>query len=192
MRPYIYNVARDAAQQVRETNQQQTNVATFNKSYCFTGEYVMNAIDFTPLYRSTVGFDRLANLLDSALQQNHTNGYPPYNIEATDENQYSITLAVAGFTEEELDIQTEKGVLTIRGEKAPVEKTERNFLYQGIASRTFERKFELADHVNVTDAKLENGILNIDLVKEVPEAMKPKKIAIGSSKAIEHKEEIAA
>ncbi len=154
----------------------------------------MNAIDFTPLYRSTVGFDRLANLLDSALQHNHTNGYPPYNIEATEENHYSITLAVAGFTESELDIQTERGVLTVRGEKQPADKNEeKNFLYQGIATRTFERKFQLADHVSVVDAQLENGILNIDLVKEIPEAMKPKKISIGSANtAIEHKEEVAA
>jgi len=157
----------------------------------------MNAIDFTPLYRSTVGFDRLANLLDSALQQNHGNGYPPYNIEATEENHYSITIAVAGFTESELDIQTERGVLTVRGKKDSAEKQDRNFLYQGIATRTFERKFELADHVSVTDAKLENGILNIDLVKEIPEAMKPKKITIGSqaSSTLEHKEpkqEVAA
>ena len=145
----------------------------------------MNAIDFTPLYRSTVGFDRLANLLDSALQHNQGSGYPPYNIEATEENQYSITLAVAGFTEDELDIQTERGVLTVHGKKDSGEKEERNFLYQGIATRSFERKFQLADHVSVTDAKLENGILSIELVKEIPEAMKPKKISIGSRTAIE-------
>ena len=152
----------------------------------------MNAIDFTPLYRSTVGFDRLANLLDSALQHNHTSGYPPYNIETTEENQYSITLAVAGFTEDELDIQTERGVLTVHGKKASAEKDERNYLYQGIATRSFERKFQLADHVSVTDAKLANGILSIELVKEIPEAMKPKKISIGSTATIEHKEEVAA
>lgn len=152
----------------------------------------MNAIDFTPLYRSTVGFDRLANLLDSALQHNHTSGYPPYNIETTEENQYSITLAVAGFTEDELDIQTERGVLTVHGKKASAEKEERNYLYQGIATRSFERKFQLADHVSVTDAKLANGILSIELVKEIPEAMKPKKISIGGAAAIEHKEEVAA
>ncbi len=153
----------------------------------------MNAIDFTPLYRSTVGFDRLANLLDSALQQNHGNGYPPYNIEATEENEYAITVAVAGFKESELDIQTERGVLTIRGEKSASEKEERKYLYQGIANRTFERKFELADHVKVVDAQLENGILRIDLVKEIPEAMKPKKISIGSgSNTIEHKKDVAA
>jgi len=149
----------------------------------------MNAIDFTPLYRSTVGFDRFANLLDSALQQNTGNGYPPYNIEATDENKYAITVAVAGFAENELDIQTERGVLTIRGEKASSEKEQRNYLYQGIANRTFERKFQLADHVKVIDAQLENGILSVDLVKEIPEAMRPKKISIGSNATpLEHKE----
>jgi len=149
----------------------------------------MNAIDFTPLYRSTVGFDRFANLLDSAIQQNSGNGYPPYNIEATDENEYAITVAVAGFAESELDIQTERGTLTVRGEKASSDrKEERNYLYQGIANRTFERKFQLADHIKVVDAKLENGILSIDLVKEIPEAMKPKKISIGNgSRTLDHK-----
>ncbi len=142
----------------------------------------MNAIDFSPLYRSTVGFDRLANLLDSALQQhNHSNGYPPYNIESVEENEYAITLALAGFDESDLDIQTERGVLTIRGKKADDSKDQRNFLYQGIATRAFERKFQLADHVEVVDAQLKNGMLTIKLVKEIPEAMKPKRITIGNN-----------
>ncbi len=140
----------------------------------------MNAIDFSPLYRSTVGFDRLANLLDSALQHNHGNGYPPYNIESTDENTYQITLAVAGFDRSELDLQSERGVLTVRGEKNQANKDERNYLYQGIATRTFERKFQLADYVEVVNADLSNGMLTIQLVKEIPEAMKPKRIAIGA------------
>lgn len=157
----------------------------------------MNAIDFSPLYRSTVGFDRLATLLDSAQRHNHSNGYPPYNIETTSENEYAITLAVAGFEESELDIQSERGVLTVRGQKASDDKPDRNYLYQGIATRTFERKFQLADHVEVTNADLANGMLNISLVKEVPEAMKPKRIAIGSAdaKTIKHQhvvEEVAA
>lgn len=158
----------------------------------------MNAIDFSPLYRSTVGFDRLASLLDSAQQYNHSNGYPPYNIEATQDNEYSITIAVAGFEESELDIQSERGVLSVRGQKAADEKKERNFLYQGIATRTFERKFQLADHVEVVNADLANGMLTINLVKEIPEAMKPKRISIGgvSSNVINHKtardEEVAA
>ncbi|OED39604.1 heat-shock protein [Chromatiales bacterium (ex Bugula neritina AB1)] len=142
----------------------------------------MNAIDFSPLYRSTVGFDRLATLLDSALQHNHGSGYPPYNIESVEDNEYAITLAVAGFDESELDIQTERGVLTVRGEKNASDKTERNYLYQGIATRTFERKFQLADHVEVVDADLANGMLTIKLVKEIPEAMKPKRISIGAAK----------
>ena len=137
----------------------------------------MNAIDFTPLYRSTVGFDRLATLLDTAMQQNNTNGYPPYDIESVDENQYSITLALAGFTEEDVDIQTERGVLTIRGKQS--EDKQGNYLHHGIAKRAFERKFQLADHVEVVAAELVNGLLKISLVKEVPEAMKPKRIAIG-------------
>jgi molecular chaperone IbpA len=146
----------------------------------------MNAIDFSPLYRSTIGFDRLANMLDGALQQNHSTGYPPYNIESTGENHYSITVAVAGFSEGELDITTEQGVLSIRGKKAD-DKTERNYLHQGIATRGFERKFQLADHVEVTGAELVNGLLTITLAKEVPEAMKPKRIAIGGGNNLEHK-----
>jgi molecular chaperone IbpA len=155
----------------------------------------MTTIDFSPLYRSTVGFDRLASLLDSVHQNNHSTGYPPYNIEATEENEYAITIAVAGFGESELDIQTERGVLTVRGEKAKDDDKPRNFLYQGIATRTFERKFQLADHVEVVDADLSNGMLTISLVKEIPEAMKPKRIAIGGAKTLNHddsKVEVAA
>lgn len=148
----------------------------------------MNRIDLSPLYRSSVGFDRLASLLDSTLRgEQSTGGYPPYDIEILDESQYAITIAVAGFEQDELDIQTEKGVLTVRGRKADSDK-ERNFLHQGIAYRAFERKFNLADYVEVTDANINNGLLTINLVKEIPEAMKPKKISIGqgSSHTIEH------
>ena len=156
----------------------------------------MNAIDFSPLYRSTVGFDRLAALLDSAQRHNHGNGYPPYNIESIHDNEYAITIAVAGFEETELDIQSERGVLTVRGQKADDGNNDRSYLYQGIATRTFERKFQLADHVEVTNADLANGMLTIKLVKEIPEAMKPKRIAIGSGTTIDHKvveeKEIAA
>lgn len=151
----------------------------------------MNRIDLTPLYRSSVGFDRLASLLDSTLRGEQTSsGYPPYDIEVLDENQYAITIAVAGFEQDELDIQTEKGVLTVRGRKADSDK-ERNFLHQGIAYRAFERKFNLADYVEVTEANLSNGLLTINLAKEIPEAMKPKKISIGQaeSKTIEHQSE---
>ncbi|CAM3792266.1 Hsp20 family protein [Rheinheimera salexigens] len=147
----------------------------------------MNSIDLTPLYRSSIGFDRLASLIDSALTtETNINGYPPYNIEMLNENRYAITLAVAGFSEQEIDIQVEKNVLTVRGNKA--EKTTGKFLHRGIANRTFERKFNLADYVEVTEADLNHGLLTIGLVKEIPEAMKPKTIAINSnSKAIQHK-----
>lgn len=153
----------------------------------------MTHIDLTPLYRSTIGFDRMANLLDSALRGEQTsNGYPPYNIEVTGENAYGITLAVAGFEEDELNLQVENGVLTVRGKKASNEDDKnRRFLHQGIAYRSFERKFNLADHVEVRGAELKHGLLTIHLVKEVPEAMKPKTIAINgktSSSAIEHQE----
>lgn len=146
----------------------------------------MNSIDLTPLYRSSVGFDRLASLIDNALTTESTaNGYPPYNIEVLDERRYAITLAVAGFSQEQLDIQVEKGVLTVRGNKNATE--ERKYLYQGIANRAFERKFNLADYVEVTGADLSHGLLTISLVKEIPEAMKPKTIAINTGgKVLEH------
>jgi molecular chaperone IbpA len=155
------------------------------------GGYFMNTIDLSPLYRSTIGFDRLGALLDTALRTDQSSaGYPPYNIEVTGENRYGITLAVAGFKEGELDIQVERGVLTVRGKKADDGKEERRYLYQGIATRTFERKFSLADHVEVTGAQLNNGLLTISLVKEIPEAMKPKNIAINSTgNLIQHKAE---
>ena len=144
----------------------------------------MNSIDLTRLYRNSIGFDRLATLLDSALSADTTSGYPPYNIEVLDENRYAITLAVAGFTQDELDIQVEKGVLTVKGNRA--QKEERNYLYHGIANRTFERKFNLADYVEVTGADLTNGLLTINLIKEIPEAMKPRTIAINHDQAIPH------
>lgn len=147
----------------------------------------MNSVDLTPLYRSSIGFDRLASMLDSALTSDATpSGYPPYNIEIVDDNRYEITLAVAGFSQDELDIQVEKGVLTVRGDKSV--KDDHKYLYHGIANRTFERKFNLADYIEVTNADLRNGLLTIDLVKEIPEAMKPKSIAINrNTEAIEHK-----
>ena len=147
------------------------------------------AFDFSPLYRNTVGFDRIVQLLDAASQGSASNtNYPPYDIEVTGENQYTITIAVAGFAENELEIQSENGVLQVRGKKEK-DETERQFLYQGIAYRSFERKFQLADYVKVTGANLENGLLKIDLFKEIPEAMKPKKIAIGNARTIEQKSE---
>jgi molecular chaperone IbpA len=149
----------------------------------------MNAIDLTPLYRSSVGFDRLGSLINHALTAESTSsGYPPYNIEVLDENRYAITLAVAGFSQEELNIQVEKGVLSVSGNKAV--KDERQYLYQGIANRTFERKFNLADYVEVTGADLSNGLLTISLEKEIPEAVKPKSIAINQGgNVLEHSAE---
>ncbi|MBT8437845.1 MAG: Hsp20 family protein [Gammaproteobacteria bacterium] len=149
----------------------------------------MKSIDLTPLYRNSIGFDRLANMLDSAMSADAvSNGYPPYNIEALDESTYAIVLAVAGFDQDELDIMVEKGVLTVSGKKAA--DTQRNYLYHGIADRSFERKFNLADYVEVTDADLSNGLLTVKLMKEIPEAMKPRSIAINQGDSvIEHKAE---
>ncbi len=148
----------------------------------------MSSIDLTPLYRNSIGFDRLASLINSTLTSDTVSaGYPPYNIEILDENRYCITLAVAGFDESDLDISVEKGVLTIRGKKE--NEGERKYLHQGIANRAFERKFNLADYVEVTGADLNNGLLSISLVKEIPEAMKPRTIAINQGKVIEHQAE---
>lgn len=148
----------------------------------------MTRIDLTPLYRSSVGFDRFGSLLDAAFQtEKTTGGYPPYNIEALEENRYGITLAVAGFKESDIEIETENGVLTVRGNQE--QEDDRNYLHQGIARRAFERKFTLADHVEVTEAQLADGLLNITLIREIPEAMKPKSIAINgnNTSTLEHK-----
>ena len=149
----------------------------------------MTTIDLSPLYRSSIGFDRMGSLLDNALRsQKAVVGYPPYDIEATGDNRYAITLAVAGFEESELDIQVEKGVLRVHGKKAD-DNEEKSYLYRGIANRTFERKFNLADYIEVSGADLKNGLLTISLVKEIPEAMKPRTIGInGVSSTIEHQE----
>lgn len=138
-------------------------------------------IDLTPLYANTVGFDRFGSLLDAALSADRQSaGYPPYDIELVGENKYAITLAVAGFQESEIDVQVEKGVLTVRGKKDDPKKDSR-YLHRGIATRSFERKFNLADHVEVSNAQLDNGLLKISLVKEIPEAMKPRKIPVGNA-----------
>ncbi len=152
----------------------------------------MTRIDLTPLYRSSVGFDRFGSLLDAAFQaEKSSGGYPPYNIEALEENSYNITLAVAGFKESDLDIETENGVLTIRGQQGQEE--QKNYLHQGIAQRAFERKFNLADHVEVTNAKLADGLLTIELVREIPEAMKPKSISINNrSNTLQYSKDNAA
>jgi molecular chaperone IbpA len=149
-----------------------------------TGGYAMRTFDLTPLYRSTVGFDRLFSLLDQTTGFESAPSYPPYNIERTGENAYRITVAVAGFAEPELSIEVKENTLTIRGEKQ-TSKDEKNgeVLYQGIAARAFERRFQLADHVVVKGAALENGLLHVDLVREIPEAMKPRTIPIGNGSA---------
>ena len=136
--------------------------------------------DFSPFYRSTIGFDRLLSLLDKhAGVENNGQTYPPYNIERTGENAYRITLAVAGFADNELTVETRENTLTVRGGKDGAQRDDkREVLYQGIAARAFERRFHLADHVNVVKATTENGLLHIDLVREVPEAQKPRVIAI--------------
>jgi len=142
----------------------------------------MRTFDLSPLYRTTVGFDRLFNLLDSVGGGETAQPYPPYNIERTGQNAYRITMAVAGFGEGDLELQAKENVLTVKGEKREDKQDgEREVLYRGIAARAFERRFQLADHVEVTGASLENGLLHIDLVREIPEAMKPRKIAIGGS-----------
>ncbi|WP_421197696.1 Hsp20 family protein [Aeromonas enteropelogenes] len=135
----------------------------------------MRSIDFAPLYRSAIGFDRLANLIESAASNGNA-GYPPYNIEQLGDSDYRISMAVAGFTQEELELSFQENLLTVKGNKQA--DTERNYLYQGIAERGFERRFQLADYVRVKGADLKNGLLHIELVREVPEAMKPRKIEI--------------
>lgn len=141
----------------------------------------MRQIDFAPLYRSTVGFDRLFDLLGSAPGfDGDTVTYPPYNIERLSENEYRITMAVAGFGQDDVKIDVKELSVTVRGEKKPEEK-ERQFLHRGIAARAFERRFQLADHVEVKSAELKDGLLHIDLVRNVPERLKPRSIPIGAS-----------
>src|ERR1700760_3129828 len=139
----------------------------------------MRTYDLTPFYRSTVGFDRLFNLLDQATSDGSP-GYPPYNIERTGENAYRITVAVSGFAKEELSLVAKENTLTIKGEKVANENAKANseVLYRGIAARAFERSFQLADHVTVKNASLENGLLHVDLEREIPEAKKPRSIPI--------------
>ena len=138
----------------------------------------MDRFDFSPLFRSTIGFDRLARLVDSATRVDSTAlSYPPYNIEATGEDAYRLTMAVAGFAQDELDITVHENTLIVTG-KAKQEDENGRYLHRGIARRAFERRFSLADHIKVTGASLDNGLLHVDLVREIPEAMKPRQIAI--------------
>ncbi len=140
----------------------------------------MRTVDFSPLYRSAVGFDRLASLLEAAAGADTASGYPPYNIETVGENAYRIEIAVAGFRPEELNMEVRENLLTVQGRKAQTEDGKR-YLHRGLAARNFERRFQLADHVEVTEAKLADGLLVISLKREIPEALKPRKIEIKSA-----------
>lgn len=144
----------------------------------------MRNVDFSPLYRNAIGFDRLLNLMETNNAKNTSGGYPPYNIEKKDDNHYRITMAVAGFSEEHLDITQHENMLIVRGERQPEEG--KNYVYQGIAERDFERKFQLADYVKVLGANMENGLLHVDLECEIPETMQPRKIAINGKELLEN------
>ncbi|MBX3566979.1 MAG: Hsp20 family protein [Rhizobiaceae bacterium] len=144
----------------------------------------MRHVDFSPLYRSTVGFDRLFTMLDTLGQPDTAQTYPPYNIERTGTDSYRVSLAVAGFSESEIEIESHRNVLTVKGEHKDEPKGEGSeVIYRGIAGRSFERRFQLADHVEVTGAVLKNGLLHVDLRRNVPEELKPRKIAIASASA---------
>lgn len=144
----------------------------------------MRTFDFSPLYRSAIGFDRLANMLDSNLHGEGQPSYPPYNIELVSEDKYRITMALAGFQKSELDIEVERDGLKVAGRKLR-EDAQRTYLHRGVAARDFEHRFQLAEHVKVVGASFENGLLNIDLVREVPEAMKPRRISINVGQNVE-------
>ncbi len=151
----------------------------------------MRHVDFSPFFRNTVGFDRLFSLLDSLPNGNgEVSAYPPYDIERTSENGYRISMAVAGFKPDELKIEVKESLLTVTGEKAAAEEKGKSYLHRGIAARSFERRFQLADYVEVKGAEVKDGMLHVDLVREIPEKMKPRTIAISSgneAKTIEHK-----
>ena len=154
----------------------------------------MTALDFTPLFRSAIGFDRLVSALESTYRS-EPGGYPPYDIEVIGDDTYRISMAVGGFSEQELNVRVKESVLTVSGaHKEDAKEKERRFLYRGIATRNFERRFHLADYVKVVDARIEDGLLHIDLVREIPEAMKPRKIDIrtGGNSLLEGRAEKAA
>ncbi len=144
--------------------------------------------ELNPLYRTLVGFDRIASLMDQAARLDAAPGYPPFNVEQIGEDNFRIELAVAGFGEDDLSIEFKQNSLLVTGQRKPAE--QRNFLHRGIAERSFERRFGLADHVRVAGAKLENGLLTIDLVRELPELLKPRKIEIGSATASKSKPKV--
>lgn len=147
----------------------------------------MRTFDLSPLYRTTIGFDRLAAMLDQmAGIDNDSGNYPPFNIELLAENKYRLTMAVAGFSRDELGIEVKEGVLSVRGQKA-TDREDNKYLHRGIATRNFERRFQLADHVIVTEAEMSNGLLHVELVRELPEAMKPRTISITTGAKAEPK-----
>ena len=147
----------------------------------------MRSVDLTPLLRATVGFDRMMNLLDTQTRLDQGDGYPPYNIEKIGDDEYRIIMAVAGFGEADLDVVVKENSLVIKGKKAESEPENVKYLYRGIATRAFERRFELADHIKVVGARIENGLLSLDLVREIPEAMKPRTIKIESPRRAKEK-----
>ena len=151
----------------------------------------MRNYDLSPLYRSAIGFDRFAQLVDSALRSDAQPSYPPYNVELVEEDKYRISMAVAGFDRRELEIESERDTLKVVGRRQK-DAQERTYLHRGIAARDFEHRFQLADHVKVVGASLENGLLNIELVREVPEAMKPRRIQIGGGEGVDLLERAAA
>ncbi|MDO6707691.1 Hsp20 family protein [Photobacterium sp. 1_MG-2023] len=152
----------------------------------------MRTLDFSPLYRSAIGFDRLFNQMEQNLN-NSNGGYPPYNIEQQDENHYRITMAVAGFSDDQLEISQHQNRLIVTGKRAISEQDEkRQYLYQGIAERDFERKFQLADHVKVIGAAMENGLLHIELEHEVPEEEKPRRIAINGQRLLGQEDSVVS
>jgi len=149
----------------------------------------MRRFDLTPLYKSTVGFDHVASILEQLASAETDNGYPPYNIERVDENNYRITMAVAGFSQDDLEIEVREGMLRVAGARPEKEQDDADtvFLHRGIASRNFERRFRLAEYVEVSGANLENGLLHIDLRRELPDAMKPRKIEIATANGTSQK-----
>jgi molecular chaperone IbpA len=151
----------------------------------------MRQYDLSPLYRSAIGFDRLANLVDNALRSDAQPSYPPYNVERIDENNYLISMAVAGFARAEIDIEVENDTLKIVGSKQKVESAK-TYLHRGIGTRDFEHRFQLAEHVKVVSAALDNGLLNISLAREIPETMKPRKISISGVEVTQLSERKAA
>ena len=144
----------------------------------------MRTYDFSPLYRSAVGFDRLVRQLESAARSSQENGWPPYNIEPTGEDAYRIEIAVAGFSADELNIEAKENLLTVTGKKAANDDGQRTFLHRGLAERDFERRFQLADYVVVKGAALANGLLTVELKRELPEALKPRSIEIATGSSL--------